>query len=255
MTADLHASTYLVDGVDLAATGVWPAHDGAGLWAGVAEELSVIIAPGFDGGQIGGGVFRPFTLSTMYVVRGVGFDAVWARIRELRRRCKPGRTVTLTRQMPDPEGTDTNVNHTTTARRQTDRIQWLGADAAVVDIDWLIADTPWHGAAVSIGSAAGTHDVDGDLPTQRMTITLPAGAARTVTNVTNGHWFTFTTGTPAGGTLVEVEARTAKNITGGADVSQYLEWGKTHPFRLDPGSNVITVSAATASISYQPAYQ
>lgn len=255
MVASLAASTYLVDGADLQATGVQLHHDGAGLWAGLAEDVGVQVTPGRDGGLIIDGVFRPFTLSTMFIVRGSGYDEVWSRIRALRRRCKPGRTITMTRQMPDPDGTDANVDHTTTARRQTDRVAWLAPTIAEVDIDWLIADDPWHGASVNIASAAGTQTIDGDLPTHRMTIDLPAGVARTVTNTTNGFWFTFTTGTPTGGTRIDVEAQTATNIITGADVSQYLTWGKTHPMRLEPGANAITVSAGTAVIDYQPAYQ
>lgn len=255
MTADLSASAYLVDGSALAATGVTLTHDGSGLWGGVTEEIGVALHPGFDGGDIGGGLVRPFTLSTMYEVDAASYDAVWAAIRALRRRCKPRRTVTLTRTMPDPDGTDANTSATTTGRRQSDRIEWLGATAAVVDIDWLITGGPWLGSATSIPSAAGTVSVNGDLPTRKMTLTLAAGAARTVTNTTNGYWFTFSTTAPTGGILVDVEARTATAITGGADYSAYLSWGKLAPFQLEPGSNVLTVSAVSASISYQPAYQ
>lgn len=257
MAADLSASTYFVDGVDLQIDGVVElTHDGAGLWSGLTEEIGVDTTPGVNGGQITDGVFRPYVHYMLFNIHGDGFDEVWAAIRALRRRCKPGRTVTLVRQVPDPEGTDTNVDHTTTARRvNAPRVSWEGPDAAVVDIDWLIADTPWHGDAVAIADAAGTHDIDGDLATHRMEITLPEGPARTITNTTNGHWLTFSTGTPVGGTLIDVEAQTATNIISGADVSQYLSWGKTHPMRLNPGSNTLTVSAGTASISYQPAYE
>lgn len=255
MPADLSASAYLVDSVDLAATGVDLTHDGAGLWTGLAEDIAVNLFPGADGGSIGGGLFKPYTHSTMYTVRAHGFDAVWAAIRALRRRCKPGVTVTLTRRMPDPDGTDANTNQTTTARRQTDRISWLGDSAAVVDIDWLVTDGPWYGPAVAIASVAGVQSVAGDIPTHRMTVTLAAGAARTVTNTTNGHWFTFGTTVPTGGVLIDVEARTATAITGGADLSAYLSWGKAYPMRLNSGSNTLTVSAGSAAISYQPAYQ
>jgi hypothetical protein len=254
MVASLKASTYLVDGVDLETTGVELTHDGAGLWTGLSEDVVVSTFPGTDGGAIGGGSFHPYTHSTMFLVRGTGFDSVWAAIVALRRRCKPGQTVTLTRQMPDPDGGGSNTNQTTTARRQTDRVSWITDIAAAVDIDWLIADTPWHGAAVAISSAAGTTSVAGDLSTHRMTLTLAAGAARTITNTTNGHAFTFSTTVPSGGVLVDVEARTATGITGSVDMSAYLSWTKAYPMRLNAGSNTLTVSAGTASISYQPAY-
>lgn len=254
MAADLSASAYLVDGTALAATGVTLTHDGSGLWSGITEEIVVSTAPGSDGGDIVGGLVRPFTHSTMYTVRAANFAAVWAGIRALRRRCKPRRTVTLTRQMPDPDGTDANTPATATARRQTDRIDWLGSTAAVVDIDWLVTSGPFLGAAVAIAALTGTVSVNGDVPTRKMTVTLAAGAARTVTNSTNGYWFTFSTTVPASGILIDVLARTATAITGGADYSRYLSWGKAHPMQLEPGSNVIAVSAGTASASYQPAY-
>lgn len=255
MAADLSASTYFVDGVDLQVDGVVElTHDGAGLWAGLTEEVGISTSPGVQGGQIDGGVFRPYMHSTMFNVHGNGFDEVWAAMRALRRRCKPGQTVTLVRQVPDPEGSDANVDHTTTARRVGSRPSWSGPDDAVVDIDWWIEEA-WFGDAVAIAAAAGTHDIDGDLPTHRMEITLAAGAARTVTNTTNGHWFTFSATVPTGGVLIDVEARTATAITGGTDMSAYLSWGKAYPMVLNAGSNTLTVSAGTASISYQPAYE
>lgn len=254
MPADLHASAYLVDGVALAATGVALTHDGSGLYDGVGEDVFVTTYPGTDGGAITGGAFQPFTLSTMYLVQAHGFDAVWAAIRALRRRCKPGRTVTLTRTMPDPDGTDANVSHTTTARRQgRPRVEWIGDSAATVDLDWLVADSPWHGSAVVIASAAGVQSVAGDIATHRMTLTLAAGAARTVAN-NNGYSVTFGATVPTGGVLIDVEARTATAITGGADLSGSLSWSKKFLMQLEAGSNTLTVSAGSASISYQPAY-
>jgi hypothetical protein len=256
MPADVSAAAHLVDGVDLAAADAYLGHDGAGLWSGVAETIGVSTSPGRDGGSIDGGVFPPYVYSTMYAAHAATATAAWAAIRALRRRCKPGRTVTLSRVVPDPEGADANVTQTTTARRQADRPQWLEGNRRVnLDIDWLITEGLWYGDAVAIASAAGVQTIKGDLPTHRMTLTLAAGAARTVTNTTNGHWFTFGTTVPAGGVLIDVEARTATAITAGTDMSRYLSWGKTYPMRLNPGSNTLTVSAGTASISYQPAYE
>ena len=110
-------------------------HDGAGLWSGFSEDIGVATAAGADGGAVGGGVVPPFTHSTMYLIRASGHDAVWAQVVALRRRCKPRQTITLTRQMPDPDGTDANTDAVTTARRITDRPVWLAADALILDID------------------------------------------------------------------------------------------------------------------------
>lgn len=252
MVASLAASTYLVDATDLQTTTVRLHHDGAGLWAGLTETVSSEAPPGIEGGFITGGLFRPYVLSTMFIIRGTGFDDVWAQIVALRRRCKPGRTVTLTRQMPDPDGTATNTSLTTTARRQTDRLTWRGDMIALLDVDWFITE-PWHGPSVTIASGAGTHTILGDIRTSRMTITLAAGAARTIVN-DNGYLFQFLATVPAGGVLVDVEACTATAITGGADMSSPLAWSKDALMRFEAGTNVLITDAGTFSVAYQPAY-
>jgi hypothetical protein len=132
--------------------------------------------------------------------------------------------------------------------------RWQGAAACTLLLSVELLDGIWYGDAVAIADAAGVHTIGGDASTHRMTLTLAAGAARTITNTTNGHAFTFGTTVPAGGVLVDVEAQTATAITGGADMSRYLSWLKTYPMRLEAGGNTLTVSAGTASISYQPAY-
>lgn len=254
MVASLSASAYLVDGTDLATSTVTLAHDGAGLWSGLSENIGLGTSAGLDGGTIGGGTFPAYTHSTMYVVTGATYDAVWAAVVALRRRCKVGRTVTLTRQMPDPDGTDANVNHTTTARWQTDRIAWLGSTTAQVDIDWLVTGGPWRGTSVAI-AAVGAVTVKGDLPTNAITATLSAGAVNPViTNTTNGYTFRYVGTIPSGGVLVDVRNRTATAITGSVDHSSALNWSKDDPFQLDPGSQTLTTSAGTASFTYLPAY-
>lgn len=258
MPASLKGSAYLADGVALAATGVVLTHEGSGLYNGLGEDVDVATTAGRDGGTIAGGLFPAYAHSTMYLVRATGFDATWAAIRALRRRCKPGRTVTLTRQMPDPEGGASNVSLTTTGRRVTDRIDWLGSDgtAAAVDIDWILTGGPWLGAAVSIASAAGTQTILGDLPARKITATLSAGAANpVVTNSTNGYTFRYVGTVPTGGVSVDLLNRKATKVSDSSDVSSALKWSKRDPFKLDPGANVITVSAGTCALSYYPAYQ
>jgi hypothetical protein len=256
MPASLAASTFLVDGVDVLATGVTLAHDGAGVWDGLEEDVSVATYAGVDGGTVAGGDFRPYVRSVEFLVRGADYDTTWARIRALRRRCKPGQTVTLTRQMPDQEGVDTNASLTTTAHRQTDRVMWAAPGLASVDVDWLIVGGPWSGAQVTITNAAGTRTILGDLRTQKVTATLSAGAVNpTVANTTNGFSFTWTGTVPTGGVEVDVVQRKATKLSDSSDVSSALTWAKVAPFQLNPGDNVITVSSGTCDLAYYPAYE
>lgn len=254
MVADLSASTYLVNGTDLQIPDVVElVHDGAGLWAGLTETIGTTTTPGRDGGSITGGVFTPFMWATMFAIHGDDFDAMWAQIVALRRRCRAGQTVTLTRIMPDPDGTDANVPHTTVARRVTDRPDWAGGiKDATVDIDWWVTE-PWHGPIATV-PGAGVHAVLGDTRTQRMTITLDPGPARSIANTSSDHLVQFFAVVPAGGVLIDVEACKATAITGGTDMSGALSWSKKLPMQLEAGSNTLLTDAGTFSIAYQPAY-
>lgn len=258
MAADLSTSAYLVDGVDIAVAGTAELlHDGAGLWSGLTETIGRSKSAGIDGSTIAGGTFDEYVHSTMYEITAPAPKAVWAAVVALRRRCKAGQTVTLTRVMPDPDGTDANVSHTTTARRQSDRPAWVGRNNRLqIDIDWLVTGGPWLGAEESIASVAGTQSIKGDLRTRLITATLSAGAADpVVTNSTNGYSFRYVGTVPPGDVEVDVLTRRATGLTGAVDLSANLRWSKSDPFQLDPGDNVITVSAGTCALDYFPAYQ
>lgn len=255
MSASLRDAAHLVDGVDLADASTYLTHDGAGLWSGLTETISVSTAAGVNGGTVAGGVFVPYVYPTMYAAKAASSDAAWALIRALRRRCKPGRTVTLTRLVPDPEGTDANVTQTTTARRQGDRPEWLEANNRVnLDIDWLITGGPWLGDAVAIG-AVGAVTVKGDLPTRLITVTLAAGGVNPVLTNTNGYTLRYIGTVPAGGVTVDVANRRATGITGSVDLSANLRWSKDAPFQLDPDAQTLAISSGSASFTYYPAYQ
>lgn len=146
-----------------------------------------------------------------------------------------------------------NLDATQTVIVRTVEERWLGGAACTLLFGAELCDGVWYGSSVNIASAAGTQSIAGEEPTRRMTITLATGAARTVTNTTNGYAFTYSNSVPTGGVVVDVEARTAEKVTGG-DVSSNLSWSKVHPFQLEAGSNTITLNAGTASIDYQPAY-
>lgn len=165
---------------------------------------------------------------------------------------KVGQSQTLTRRKVTASG-NLDVTQTVIFRQPAER--WLGdGRACTILFNAELLDGLWYSSAVTISSAAGTQSVAGEAPTRKMTLTLDAGAARTVANSTNGFSFTFGTTVPSGGVTVDVVNRTATAVTGGADLSAYLSWAKVAPFQLEAGSNVLTVSSGAASISYQPAY-
>lgn len=134
--------------------------------------------------------------------------------------------------------------------------RWLGDAACTLILSVETCDGPWLGAVESIASAAGTQSILGDAPTSKITATLSAGAANPViTNTTNGYTFRYVGTVPAGGVEVDVLPRRATGLTGSVDLSANLRWGKSDPFQLDPGDNIITVSAGTCALDYYPAYQ
>jgi hypothetical protein len=254
MTTLLDSATVKVDGTDLAATGVQVLWEGS-LFDAIDDVFDTISYSGSNESDVTSGYAQPKTWTVRCRVTGTDLDDAWAKIHALRRRTKPGRKVQLTRYMPG--GEDGSLTALLAyARRLGDTIAWneRNDQQAVVGTDFTVLGFWYPGSATNIASAAGTQSIGGDLPTYRMTFTLAAGAARTVANATNGHSFTFSTTVPTGGVLIDVEARTATAITGGADLSAYLSWTKLFPMRLDPGSNVLTVSAVSASIDYKPAY-
>lgn len=166
--------------------------------------------------------------------------------RTLRRLCKPGRTVTLTKELSYSTG---NEVYTQLAKlRSLSPKQETPADYRVL-VEFTLLDGLWFGSAVVI--AAGTSTVTGDVRTRRMTITLSAGTNPTVTNSTNGYALTYT-GSTATAVVIDVENMTATQ--GASDVSGNLTWTKDFPMQLEAGSNTLAISSGTLSVSYQPAF-
>ena len=254
MTTLLDSTTVKVDGTDLAATGVSVLWNGS-IFDAIADVVDTISYPGADGIDSVEGAAQGTTWTVRCKVTGSDLDDAWSKIRALRRRTKPGRKVQLTRYMPGGES-DSLISLLTYGHRLGDTIAWNDQNdsQATVGIDFMLFGFWYPSSATNIASAAGTSTVSGDVATRKMTFTLAAGAARTIANTTNGYWFTFGATVPSGGVLVDVAARTATAITGGADLSASLSWGKLAPMRLEAGSNTLTVSAGTASIDYYPAY-
>lgn len=253
MSTFLDATTVKVDGVDLATTGVavlW----GGSLFDAYDEVFSAVSYPGLDDSDALEGVGRPITWSVRCRVTGTDLDDAWAKLRALRRRTKPGKTVQLTRYMVGGES-NAVVSLVTNARRLGDTVAWSEENdrKATIGIDFQLLGFWLPATPTTIASAAGSQSIAGDRPTRRITATLSAGAVNPViTNATNGYSFRYVGTVPVGGVVVDVAARTA--YAGVVNVSSALRWGKTNLLQLDPGVNVLTVSSGTCALDYYPAY-
>jgi hypothetical protein len=244
------AGTLLFGGTDLASLCV--VEDLTDFWSSSDVRGDLPVYPGADGAAA---VQRPVSSKLSVCQATIAVDTHIAAedgVAAVKALLRQGESQTVTRRKVITAG---NLDTTQTGIVRNVAERWIGISSCTLLIGVELLDGLWYGAAVAISSAAGTTSVAGEASTHRMTLTLAAGGARTITNTTNGHWLTFSTTVPTGGVLIDVEARTATAITGGADLSAYLSWGKTYPMRLNAGSNTLTVSAVSASISYQPAYQ
>jgi hypothetical protein len=244
------SDTLLFSGTDLAT--VCTVQDLDEFWSSSDQRGDLPAFPGVDGVESG---YRPVSAkvaSGQVAIIGSSRADVHDGIAATKALLQVGRPQVLTRRKVTGAG---NLDATQTAIVRNVDERRLGDRGVALILAVELLDGVWYGSALTISSAAGTQSIAGDVRTRRMTLTLAAGAARTIENTTNGHKFTFGTTVPSGGVLVDVEARTATALTGGADMSAYLSWTKFFPFQLEPGSNVLTVSAGSASISYQPAYQ
>ncbi|MGZ4596281.1 MAG: phage distal tail protein [Actinomycetes bacterium] len=240
--------TLLVDGSDIASTArilqVWD-----GIHAVASERGDPVTVPGRDGVVDVDRAFDAFPVAIGLQLRGAslltGFNDVH---RDLKRLCKPGRKVTLSRRLSYTTGQET---HTCSGRYLSGLEPTLMTPAlGRVVVSFLNLDGLWYGPSTTIGT--GTVSVLGDVRTRRMTVTLSGGAGpTTVTNTTNGWAFTLT-GSTSTAVAVDVENMTATQ--GGTDVSSRLSWTKGLPLQLEAGSNTLTCSSGSASIAYQPAY-
>jgi hypothetical protein len=251
MPADLAASAYLVDGVPLAATGVKLTHDGSGLWSGASEALSLTTFPGSDKGSIDGGVFQPYTLSTMYEVRAAGFKAVWAAAWPF------GAAASRADGDPHPDhagpGRDRREHQSHHDGSTADRPPGLAGPQRAAARHRLADQEAWHGAPVTIASGTGAQTILGDIRTRRMTITLNAGAARTISNNQRlllpvpGH-------RPDRRCADRRRGPTATAITGGADMSRLPATRQERAPAARGGLQHPRHRRGTFSVSYQPAY-
>lgn len=240
--------TVLIDGVDISLAGVRIIEVWDGAHEVPGERGGPVPYPGRDGATDTDGAFDPYPLRLGLRLEGssllTGFNDVHRALKQL---CKVGRVVTLTRRLSYSTGQE---SHTALGRYLSGLGPTLPTPAkGKLMLAFNVLDGVWHGPSATLGTGAIT--ALGDVRTHRMTITLSGGTNPQLTNSGTGHSMTYTgsTSTPV---VVDVEAMTATQ--GGADVSANLSWSRAMPFRLNPGSQNVSVSSGSASISYQPAY-
>lgn len=248
-------ATLLLDGVDIEALTecvegpiTWP-------YQGFTQRGELPRFPGVDGALSVSQPYNDDVLPVQFTLRtpacsGVSGDAIRDALRDVRTSCRPDRSVTLRRLWDDGSYEDALAKFLNiTPTRPLKNVMSCLLEFTLLEL--------WYGPAVTGVSAAGSQNILGDTRTHRMTFTLASGGpTRTITNETNGYWFTFADNVPSSGVLIDVEARTAVDLSTSPpqDISESLSWGKKYPMRFEPGVNVLTVSAGSASYVYQPAY-
>jgi len=161
-----------------------------------------------------------------------------------------GQAQTVTRRKVTGAG---NLDTTQSVIVRTAAERWAG-DLCTLILAVETLDGAWLGASTAI-AAVGTVTVKGDMSTRRITATISGGAVNpVVTNTSNGYTFRYVGTVPTGGVTIDVKARTATAVTGGANLSSSLKWSKDAPLQLDPGSQTLTTSTGTVSFTYLPAY-
>jgi hypothetical protein len=244
--------TVLVDGTDiLTATRFETDHEGYYAFPNQRGEL--LTYPGIDGETNVDQPFGPTVFPMHLVLLGADQIAANDEMRTLRRLCKPGRTVTLTKRMAYSTG---NESLTATGKLKTMLSSEAGDGTAfLVAVEFSILSGVWYGTPVTTSTlTTGSNSVtgSGDTRTQRMTITLTGGTDPHLLNAVGGHSVAFS-GSMGSPVVIDVEAGTA--MQGATDVSQYLTWSKVAFFRINAGVQTITLTGGgTASISYSPAY-
>ena len=252
MTAVPGEATLLLDSVDIA--DLTECVEGPVTWpyGGFTARGAFPQFPGVDGAQY---VNQPYDTAVLPVqvtlktpaCSGYSGLALRDALEDLRLACKPDQPLTLRRlwsdgRYEDAAGKFLNI----TPARPIKNVMSCLVEFTLLEL--------WYGPPVT-GISAGTPTILGTTRTRRITVTLDPGPARTIANGSgNGYYFQYLTTVSAGGVLVDVEARTATLISGGADVSGFLRWPKGDLLQLDPGPQILAADAGTFSLTYRPAY-
>ena len=240
--------TLLFDGTDIKSAGVQTIEVWDGALISPAPRGADQLIPFRDGEIYTAKAFEAHPVSIGLVLTPTSIMTLNDTLRTLRRLAAPDRTVSLTRRLSYTAG---NEQQTCTARYLS------GLDPALFQamtngrlvLTMRNLDGLWYGASTTI--AAGTSTVLGDVRTRKMTVTVSAGTAPTVTNATNGSAFTVTGSTA---TPVVVDVLNQSATASGSDCSSRVSWSGTWPLQLEAGSNTLTISSGTLSVAYFPAF-
>ncbi|MGZ6838564.1 MAG: phage distal tail protein [Blastococcus sp.] len=240
--------TFLINGTDIKVAGVRQVVDLSGAYSTAPLRAGQVVFPGRDGEAFLSRSFDAGSLTLGLVLLASGFAGFNDTYRTLRRLVAPGTQLTLTRRAAFATG---NEDHTAKADYLSGLEPAVTAAGQVgrLALAFRLLEGLWYGPSATLGTGSVT--ALGDTRTHRMTITLSAGTNPTLTNSVTGHSLTYT-GSTSTAVAIDVEAMTATQ--GSTDVSANLTWTKTFPFRLNPGTQTVTCSSGSASISYQPAY-
>jgi hypothetical protein len=136
-----------------------------------------------------------------------------------------------------------------------------GRTSAGFSVDFLLADPHFYGAQVVKACTGASTTVTGlgegvvglGYPSSVAGFTVQLSAAATVTNTTAGVAFTIASG-PSFPVTVDILNGTVTDNGGVNQISQLSHSGARAWMALLPGSNVISVSAGTATFTYNDCY-
>lgn len=246
----MSVGTLLLSGTDLASVCI--VEDLSDFWSSADVRGDLPVYAGIPGATPFRRPRSATVRSGQVRVNGANLAATEDAVAAVKAVLREGQSQTATRRKITGAG---NLDATQAVIVRSAAERWISPGACTLILSVETLDGVWLGASTAI-AAVGTVAVKGELPTRAITATISGGAANpVVTNTSNGGYtFRFVGTVPTGGVLVDVMARTAIAVTGGANLSSSLKWSKDAPFQLDPGSQALTTSAGTVSFTYLPAY-
>lgn len=120
----------------------------------------------------------------------------------------------------------------------------------------LIAPRPFWRSTTLNSVSSSPLSVGGDAPVDDAEIVFSASASSpTFTHTASGATIQYVGTVPAGGVRVYTETGQAVRVSGGADESANVTFGKPYILELDPGvSNAYTISSGTVTVEWRDKY-